>query len=81
MAMATGVPELAERIKAHRAENTVEATLERISTRQVSAEEPVTARIRRRAETNVVSEGDEKPATLVDNPDVVSDKTSAGIAR
>ena len=42
------VAELAERIKALRASNTVEAAPERTGKRQVSAEEPVTARIRRR---------------------------------
>jgi hypothetical protein len=42
------VAELAERIKALRAGNTVEATPERTGKRQVSAEEPVTSRIRRR---------------------------------
>jgi hypothetical protein len=45
------VPELAERIKALRAAHTVEATAERTSKRRTQAEEPITARIRRRAET------------------------------
>jgi N12 class adenine-specific DNA methylase len=40
--------ELAQRIKALRASNTVEATPQRTTKRQVSAEQPVTARIRRR---------------------------------
>ena len=43
--------ELAEKIKALKAAHTIEATPERTSTRQISAEEPVTARIRRRTET------------------------------
>ena len=42
--------EVAERIKALRARNTVEAAPERTAKRQVAGEEPVTARIRRRAE-------------------------------
>ena len=44
------VAELADRIKALRAANTVEAAPERTATRRVSAEEPVTARILRKAE-------------------------------
>jgi hypothetical protein len=44
--------ELAERIKARKAANTIEATPERLGKRCTSvAEEPVTARIRRRTET------------------------------
>jgi N12 class adenine-specific DNA methylase len=48
-----GVAELAERIKALRAVHTIEATPQRTGTRSCSAEEPVTARIRRR--TNATS--------------------------
>ncbi len=44
------VAELAERIKALKAAHTIEATPERTAARGISAEEPVTARIRRRAE-------------------------------
>jgi hypothetical protein len=44
------VAELAAKIKALRAAHTVTAAPERTAQRQVSAEEPVTARIRRRAE-------------------------------
>src|SRR5205085_8202 len=43
--------ELAERIKALKAANTIAATPERVCQRASSAEEPVTARIRRRTET------------------------------
>ncbi len=42
--------ELAERIKQLRAANTIEAAPQRTGSRRTSAEEPVTARIRRRAE-------------------------------
>jgi hypothetical protein len=45
------VPELAERIKGLRAAHTVEATPERTGKRRTQAELPITARIRRRAET------------------------------
>jgi hypothetical protein len=41
---------LVERIKALRAENTVEATPQRIERKQSTAEEPIIARIRRRQE-------------------------------
>jgi hypothetical protein len=44
------VSELAEQIKQLKASHTIEATPERIGSRQTQAEEPVTARIRRRAE-------------------------------
>jgi hypothetical protein len=44
------VSELAERIEALRAANTLEATPERVGKRPSCAEEPVTARIRRRTE-------------------------------
>jgi len=44
------VSELAERIKALKAANNVEATPQRISQRQLSAEEPITSRIRRKTE-------------------------------
>jgi hypothetical protein len=42
--------EIAEQIKALRAKNTIEATPQRAGKRRSSAEEPVTARIKRRAE-------------------------------
>ena len=44
------VAELAERIKTHKAAHTIEATPQRTGKRRSQAEEPVTARIRRRAE-------------------------------
>ena len=63
------VAELAERIKALKAAHTIEAAPQRTGKRRVSAEEPVTARIRRREPTAVesewqqrVSEGEEKKA-------------------
>jgi hypothetical protein len=43
------VAELAERIKALKATQTIDAAPERTATRRIAAEEPVTARIRRRA--------------------------------
>jgi hypothetical protein len=45
-----GVAELAERIKALKAANTVETPAERVQKRHAAAEEPVTVRIRRRQE-------------------------------
>jgi hypothetical protein len=44
------VSEVSEQIKAIKAANTIEATPQRIGQRQSSAEEPITARIRRRTE-------------------------------
>ena len=46
------VAELAEKIKALKAAHTIEATPQRIRQKQISAEEPVTARIRRRTEAS-----------------------------
>jgi hypothetical protein len=51
-----GVAELADRIKALKAAHTIEATPGRAGKRLYSAEEPVTARIRRRAETSATSD-------------------------
>jgi hypothetical protein len=59
------VSQLAERIKALKAGNKVEAAPQRIGQRQSSAEEPITARIRRRTEavpaSNVVTHSDAAP--------------------
>jgi flagellar biosynthesis GTPase FlhF len=44
------VSELASRIKALKAANTIEATPQRVQRKQAAAEEPITARIRRRQE-------------------------------
>lgn len=53
------VAELAEQIRTLRAGNTVEATSERSEKRVVSAEEPVTTRIMRKAETAVTTDEDD----------------------
>ena len=50
------VSELAARIKALKAAHSIEATPQRIRQKQSSAEEPVTARIRRRTEAHAVSD-------------------------
>ena len=57
--------ELAEKIKALKAAHTVEAAPQRIRQKQVSAEEPVTARIRRRIEAVPLSDAaiPPKPST------------------
>jgi hypothetical protein len=48
--------ELAERIKALKAANTIETTPQRVQRKQAAAgEEPITARVRRRQEANAVS--------------------------
>jgi hypothetical protein len=46
------VPELAERIKALKAAHSIDATPQRVRQKHSTAEEPVTARIRRRTEVN-----------------------------
>jgi len=46
------VSELADKIKALKAANTIEATPQRVQRKQAAAEEPITARIRRRQEAN-----------------------------
>ena len=48
--------ELAEKIKALKAAHSIEATPQRVRQKQLSAEEPVTRRIRRRTEAPAVSE-------------------------
>src|SRR5207249_4154958 len=61
------VSELAERIKSLKAANTIEATPERAGTRRSSAEEPVTARIRRcHAEASAEADAASDPATQPD---------------
>jgi hypothetical protein len=61
------VADLAEQIKVLRAGNTVEATPERATKRQISAETPVTARIMRK-----------EPGMVVDEAEVVGDRRVAG---
>jgi hypothetical protein len=59
------VPELAHRIKALKAAHNIEATPQRVRQKQLSAEEPVTARIRRRTEAHPASD----PAIQPDSPE------------
>ena len=54
-----GTTELAERIKALKAANTIEATPQRVRRESTSAEEPVTAHIRRRHENHSTSQASE----------------------
>jgi hypothetical protein len=55
------VSELADRIKCLKAANTVEATPQRVLQKHSSAEEPVTARIRRRTEARSAFEPSSNP--------------------
>ena len=73
------IAELAGRIKELQASNSVEAARERTGTRRVSAEEPVTARIKRRAEVHAVQEVACVPTALVDNAAVENDRTAAAM--
>ena len=76
------VSELAEKIKALKAANNIEATPQRARQKHSSAEEPVTARIRRRAEANAIDgeavrkdgEVGEGAADLPESPKNSSDK-------
>jgi hypothetical protein len=60
---AASVSDLAERIKALKAASTIETAPDRTANRQTSAEEPVTARIRRRAEAADVAHPAAPPPT------------------
>jgi hypothetical protein len=59
------VPVLAERIKALRAGHTIEPTPDRTQKRRAEAEEPVTARIRRRSEALLASPQADEAAALL----------------
>lgn len=55
------ITDLADRIKALKAEHTIEATPERTGIRRLDAEEPITARIRRRAATSFATDPAMRP--------------------
>ena len=59
------VCDLAEKIKALKAAHSIEATPQRVRQKQSSAEEPVTARIRRRTEANLACDSAIQPDTAV----------------
>ena len=61
--------ELAERIKTLKAANSIEPTPQRARQKHSSAEEPVTARIRRRAATNVDTSSSEAAAAIQPSAD------------
>ena len=65
------ISELAEQIKTLRSTNTIEATSERVAKRRSSAEEPVTARIRRRMEAILASD-----PTIEHDADTLADRES-----
>jgi hypothetical protein len=66
------VSELAERVKALKAANTIETTPQRDRQKRATAEEPITARIRKRQEANSASdhpvEGDVSPEQSAHQP-------------
>lgn len=64
--------ELTERIKALRAENTVEATPQRSERKQSTAEEPITARIRRRQEEAASADETTSPEVLSPEPKAIT---------
>jgi hypothetical protein len=78
-----GVSELAERIKTLKAAHSIDATPQRVRQKQSSAEEPITARIRKRQEANSASdhpvEGDVSPEpSALQPPPAAGDDSSAG---
>jgi hypothetical protein len=72
------VSELAERIKALKAANSIEATPQRVRQKHSSAEEPVTARIRRKSEALPVSSIVIQPEDAVSSPGTPADHTGTG---
>jgi hypothetical protein len=73
------VAEIAGRINALKASQTIEAAPVRTSNRRATAEEPVTTRIRRRAETPAATEAaikDISPATQAESPSTRSESTA-----
>ena len=67
------VSELAERIKALKATHTIEASPQRVGQKHGSAEEPVTARIRRRTEAVAASDTAIEPASSIAEEEVIHD--------
>ena len=77
------VSELADRVKALKVANTIEATPQRVQSKQASAEEPITARIRKRQEANSASdhpvEGNVSPEQSAHQPPpAAGDDSSVG---
>ena len=75
--------ELADRVKALKAANTIETTPQRVQSKQAIAEEPITARIRKRQEANSASdhpvEGDVSPEpSALQPPPAAGDDSSVG---
>ena len=75
--------ELADRVKALKAANTIEATPQRVQSKQATAEEPITARIRKRQEANSASdhpvEREISPeSSALQPPPAAGDDSSAG---
>jgi len=79
------VSELAERIKALKAAHSIEATPQRVRQKHSTAEEPVTARIRRRQEANPVSVQAAEPDTATSEagaaptPEATSQNSSTNV--
>ena len=65
------VAELSERIKALKAAHNIEVAPQRVRQKQSTAEEPVTARIRRRTEANAVSDPVIQPDAALGEPEAL----------
>jgi hypothetical protein len=72
---------VADKIKSLKAANTIENTPQRVQSKQATAEEPITARIRKRQEANSASdqsvEGDVSPEPSALQPPAAGDDSSA----
>src|SRR5262249_29899570 len=67
------VSELAEKVKALKAANTIETTPQRVQRKQAAAEEPITARIRKRQEANDDTVEPPSPEAANDNHHAADD--------
>ena len=74
---APSVSELAERIKTLKAAHSIEAAPQRVRQKQSSAEEPVTARIRRRTESIPASDPGIRPDAAASGADATPPSETA----
>ena len=75
------VSEVAEKIKALKATHTVEATPQRTGKRTSSAEEPVTARIRRRVVATQFEAASPEPKGLALPTDLINESDNTTLRR
>jgi hypothetical protein len=71
------VSELAEKIKMLKAAHSIDATPQRVQSKQASAEEPITARIRKRQEANSASDHQISPGPSAFQPPLAAGEDSS----